>query len=220
MDIVATIIRPPAIHVSEPPDPGRTNSRIIMLDASDIGRKVSSRPRLPEGSSGITGGSCNDNSPLGISGGCRRAGRRNTIVLIGQIRSSTAVTCRLQATSRSMSTCSIRTRPGQVVSGCQASADELRPAMKNRGQPDRMRAMSENPAESAADGDALGGGSTALADGRGLHAPGPPGDGNEPGNGDGRGESDPKVGLIADDLCRLTVAGPARTIELAVPVHV
>src|SRR5260370_7059914 len=76
MDIVVTIIRPPAIHIVAPPAPGLTNSRIIMLDPSAIGRKVSSSDRLPVGSSGITGGSCRDNSPLRLSGGSRRGGRR------------------------------------------------------------------------------------------------------------------------------------------------
>src|SRR5260221_9777016 len=85
MDIVVTIIRPPAIHIVAPPAPGLTNSRIIMLDPSAIGRKVSSSDRLPVGSSGITGGSCSDNSPIGISGGSRRAGRRNKVVLISRV---------------------------------------------------------------------------------------------------------------------------------------
>src|SRR5215470_1948738 len=86
MDMVVTIIRPPAIQVVAPPAPGVTNSRIMTLDPSAMGRKVSSRERLPDGSSGIAGGSCKDSSPAGICGGTRRAGRRNKMVLIASLR--------------------------------------------------------------------------------------------------------------------------------------
>src|SRR5260370_14016943 len=82
MDIVVTIIRPPAIHIVAPPAPGLTNSRIIMLDPSAMGRKVSSSDRLPVGSSAITGGSCRDNPPVGISGRCRPGGRPDKVALI------------------------------------------------------------------------------------------------------------------------------------------
>src|SRR5260370_41191001 len=81
MDMVVTTIRPPAIQGVDPPAPGLTNSRVIMLDPSAMGRKVSRSDRLPVGSSAITGGTWRGHTARAASGGCRLARRRGKVGL-------------------------------------------------------------------------------------------------------------------------------------------
>jgi len=55
--------------------------------------------------------------------------------------------------------------------------------------------------------------SAGPADGRGAAAEGHAGT-------DGQAAAEPGRSAVVDDLCRLTVCGPAKSVELAVPVHV
>jgi type VII secretion integral membrane protein EccD len=79
-----------------------------------------------------------------------------------------------------------------------------------------MAGMSENSPESALNGH---GGqlseSAAAADGRGLATEGPAASADE----HAAAEAGAPAGVV-DDLCRLTVCGPSRSVELAVPAHV
>src|SRR5260370_26749167 len=81
--------------------------------------------------------------------------------------------------------------------------------------PRRMGAMSENSPEPSMNGPAGALTESAeLAEGRGAaaeaHAAG----------ADGQAAAEPGRSPVVDDLCRLTVCGPAKSVELAVPVHV
>jgi type VII secretion integral membrane protein EccD len=80
-----------------------------------------------------------------------------------------------------------------------------------------MGAMSENSPEPALNGH--GGpvaGTAPWAEGSGAAA-----EGQASGHGQGQAAAEPdRPPAMVDDLCRLTVCGPARSVELAVPVHV
>ena len=78
-----------------------------------------------------------------------------------------------------------------------------------------MWAVNENsgPARSGFDGDSAD--SLASANGSAVATEGPAASEN----GQAVGEPAPQPGVV-DDLCRLTICGPSRTVELAVPVHV
>ena len=78
-----------------------------------------------------------------------------------------------------------------------------------------MWAVNENsgPARSGYDGDS--GDSLASANGSAVATERPAASEN----GQAAGEPAPQPGVV-DDLCRLTICGPSRTVELAVPVHV
>jgi type VII secretion integral membrane protein EccD len=78
-----------------------------------------------------------------------------------------------------------------------------------------MWAVNENsgPARSGYDGDS--GDSLASANGSAVAIEAPAASEN----GQAAGEPAPQPGVV-DDLCRLTICGPSRTVELAVPVHV
>jgi hypothetical protein len=71
----------PAASRPRPGFDGLTKIRMVTLEPIAIGRYISRMPRFPVGASGRTGGSCRDSSPLGISGGDCRGGRRNSVVL-------------------------------------------------------------------------------------------------------------------------------------------
>jgi hypothetical protein len=80
MVIDVSAIRPAAIR-PRPGLDGETKIRIVTLEPIAIGRYINNMPRFPVGASGRTGGSCRESSPLGISGGDCRGGRRNSVVL-------------------------------------------------------------------------------------------------------------------------------------------
>jgi type VII secretion integral membrane protein EccD len=84
--------------------------------------------------------------------------------------------------------------------------------VKGRRCRTRMGVVSENLPESAYDGQLDG--PAALADGQLLAQAGAAAAGTEPAADPGRPPA------LLDDLCRLTVCGPARSVELAVPVYV
>jgi type VII secretion integral membrane protein EccD len=80
-----------------------------------------------------------------------------------------------------------------------------------------MWAVNENssgPAQGGQDGQA--GESLAVANGRGVIVDGSAASAN----GQAASEAAAPSGVVVDDLCRLTICGPARSVELAVPVHV
>src|SRR6266566_8239494 len=80
--------------------------------------------------------------------------------------------------------------------------------------PMRMGAMSENSPDPTMNGHAGAlTESAGPADGRGAAAEGHAGT-------DGQAAAEPGRSAVVDDLCRLTVCGPAKSVELAVPVHV
>src|ERR1700749_3986944 len=81
-----------------------------------------------------------------------------------------------------------------------------------------MTAMSENLPEPAPNGH---GAPAAESMWRGDGVSGAEAQAAANGAGNGQAASEPgRPSTMIDDLCRLTVCGPARSVELAVPVHV
>jgi len=83
--------------------------------------------------------------------------------------------------------------------------------VKRIRDPSRMGGMSENSPEPAYDGQLNG--HAAMADGQVLAMA-------DAAAVAGEGADQARPPTLLDDLCRLTVCGPARSVELAVPVHV